>query len=1022
MGFVARGDYSAGWQPDADAVNAPPTALLRADNLIHDERHVLALRAGSAKINGVAFADTDVHSLFTTALSGTRYRMAGANNSVYANGTAIQTGIAGSDDIAFGFHLGQILFARSTTKKKFDGTTVRNWGIAMTGAKPTAVAIDPDGKVLATCASGETPAFEKLEGGGPAGVVYSPNHYQPTDPLYNPVGAIQIEMAATNRAVYEKEWMAPQDFTVYTSGGTGTDDDRISCYLYVNDPKLLKSFSIQVDVNDGTFLEDWYQSPQQSGLLPTKDDALAAARTALANVDTDPWSFGILDFPDEFVRVLSASTGLAAGWMKVSWRRGDFVRSGNTYGKDWSTVKAVRIHVESHLPTLVVRVENIRFYGGALTGPAQWRYVYVRNASGYLALSAPSPVSDEELFSNQDATITIPADASRDSQVNEIWLYRDDLKLDTFYRVSVKTGVSGTGGYSITDRMRPEEALTINLKLELTNTTPPDNIIGIVGPHYDRTLVLTSGGQLWPSRRLDPDAFATDQALNVAGTDETCYWIFRALSDVFIGTSKDIYRLEGTGAELPDGTIDFAIRPLSMDHRPLNAGVAHEGNQVCFFSDDGWRATDGGGSALLTGVTSELYRGKTRHGVSPVNVSGGRFRAALAHGHLVAITPEGASTTSSTILYRYVFARQQWYRHPYVNAGGWRSIYREPDGTLIAGDAAGFVWVLDTGTQDEGTNIAVTLWTKVDDLGLPYQRKKIGELQWRSETGGQASTLAVHLNGSSVAATTLTATQSAMATNAFDLGNVAGGTAIAICKHLQVRLTGSFPSFHLYEWAAQFRERPIPLIARVVETLGGSPGRKRLSGFQLKCCTLGVARTLTPILDGVADAETFTFTTDAEEPESVTLRFTVDARKAVDVAFAVDGEIEIDSWAPIVSHREPLGVKVWDSGPIFDAPKERRWVRAVEIKVRAGADLVVTPFFDGREFSSVTMRVTGDDVDAETVYLVPVGRAYVGKQPRIRVTSCEPFYPYWVRCLFRDSGAPSMKPKQVAPMTLETAT
>src|SRR5262245_34676261 len=126
MGVLARTNFGRGWVPDADSVNGPVDGLLRADNLVLDEHGVLALRRGSAVL--ASLADQDVHSLFTVIASdGTRYRFAGANNAVYANGIAIATGVTGTGDIVFGSHLGQVLFARGTTKKKYDGTTLRNW-------------------------------------------------------------------------------------------------------------------------------------------------------------------------------------------------------------------------------------------------------------------------------------------------------------------------------------------------------------------------------------------------------------------------------------------------------------------------------------------------------------------------------------------------------------------------------------------------------------------------------------------------------------------------------------------------------------------------------------------------------------------------------------------------------------------------------------------------------------------------------------------------------------------------------
>jgi hypothetical protein len=331
---------------------------------------------------------------------------------------------------------------------------------------------------------------------------------------------------------------------------------------------------------------------------------------------------------------------------------------------------------------------------------------------------------------------------------------------------------------------------------------------------------------------------------------------------------------------------------------------------------------------------------------------------------------------------------------------------------LIAGDDAGTVWILDTGTLDNGQTIPVTCWTKQDDLGLPDQRKKAGDLMWRSDTGGATMSLAVHLNGSDTPATTVNVVQTGMGVTAIDLAD-----AVPIAKHFQFRLTGNFPSFHLYDFGLGYRERPVPIIGRVVDTVAGSLGVKILSGYVIKCNTLGVPRIITPVLDGMLDGQTFTLTTGGEEPETHTLQFTQHGRRATDIGFAVDGEIEIDSWSPIVTQRQPVGVKVWDSGPIDLGEKELVWLREMHLKVRAGGNLVITPWFDGVAFPTVVASVTPD---VDTVIRVPVGRAYVGRQPRLVVKSCAPFYPYWCKCIRRTTGNATQKPTVTVPFTLET--
>src|SRR6185295_14025747 len=228
-------------------------------------------------------------------------------------------------------------------------------------------------------------------------------------------------------------------------------------------------------------------------------------------------------------------------------RRGDMLRVGNTSGKDWKTVKAIRITVTTTTLT-EVRLDALRLVQAPLFGDYKWAYVYVYNTGTYTAKSAPSALSAETHLQSAGATVTAPADASRDSQVNEIWLYRMGENLDAFYRVQVSTGVSGTGSVAIADTLSDVDALILNIRLESDNVPPPDTILDIEGPYYDRTFALTASG-LYPSRRLNPDSFASGQVITVAGADETALWVRKALGGLYIGTTKDVYNLDGDGAE-----------------------------------------------------------------------------------------------------------------------------------------------------------------------------------------------------------------------------------------------------------------------------------------------------------------------------------------------------------------------------------------------------------------------------------------------------------------------------------------
>ena len=844
MSILARRPGLLGWQPNADAASGPPGGALRMDNTVLDEEGVLALRPGSAKINSVAFADLDVHSLFTGVLSGTRYRMAGAGNAVYANGTSIAAGLAGSGDVAFGSHLGQILFARSTTTKKYDGTTVRNWGISMTGGAPTTAAVTADTKVFMSCDTGETGTFTAEE--GTIGVFTTG-----VDGTVN--GARELTPNATSgRVSITKTFAADQDFSVYPSAALATDDDVIAWYVYLTDPAQLKQITLTFDVANATnrFQEDFYVHVWRAREDPPDYVALAKGMwrrtpdsvtvgTAIPRVEATLRSGSN---PSPIVKFSPI-----AGWNKLSLTRGQFSRIGATSGKSWATVRAVRVVAEmgGGGTDSVLRIDDIRINGGPLLGAYKWVYVYVRNDGTYTAKSAPSALSAEATVTAQAADVTAPADGSRDSQINEIWVYRAGGFLDAFYRVKVTTGVSGTGAVTMRDALSDRDALIVNLKLEYDNTPPPSTILDIEGPYYDRTFCLTAT-HLYPSRRLNPDSYSTGQVIRVSGVDETAYWVKKAFGGLYIGTSKDIYRLSGTGAEYPDETIDFTLEPVNIDHPPISTAVTQDGNVLVYLADDGWRVMAGAGSASITGPTSLLYRGYTRHGVSPVNIVGGRFRAAIANGQLVAITPEGTSTTSSAVLYRHVFTRDWWYRHTYPQA--WRAVHREPDGTLIASDAAGFVWALDTGTADGATAIPVVVWTPVDADGTPFHQKEASNLQVEALTGGNALAVALHLDGSDGAARTVTVTDTNLAVSVTDL------TDLALFRQLQLRMTGSLAAFRFAGYQMPYQR--LPLGVKAWDSGPMDLGVQEIVWLQEVSIKVRApaALTVTPYFDGVAFA------------------------------------------------------------------------------------------------------------------------------------------------------------------------
>lgn len=849
MGFYNRSDYSGGWQPSSDAFNASKNALLRMDNLMLDERGVLALRQGSAKINSSAFSDVDVHSLFTATLSGTRYRMSGATDAVYANGTSIASSVNSSGDIAFGAHMGQILFARGTTKKKYDGTTVRTWGIAAPGGAATLAVIAADSKVFASCSSAEAPGMTSNEG---------TQSFQP-DKAGTANAAVQIiPDSTTGRGTSTLTYAAPTDFTAYSGGQTGTDDDLIDFYAYITEPQYMDTITWMVDVNDGTFQEDYYQYTFRNGdaieVELDQEQFLAGDYTA-EGFDREEVLSKIENRNQVQANFRADKPVSNAGWNHFSVPRGKMERHGSTAGKNWSTVQAVRITFQGIAggSGAAVRFDAFQIVGGSarpLTGKYKAIVVAVRNDNTYQALSAPNTASAEIEVKAQGIRATLASGVvnALDSQVTELWLYLMGGRVDAYYRYGTLTGGPFSGAQNIDATSSDRTALITNIRLETDSTTPPSTIIGIEGPHYDRTLCLTATG-IYPSRRLNPDSYSAGEVVTVGDAAETALWIKKSREVLYCGTTRDIYRFDGDWTPLPDGTINVFKVPLGVSSPPISAAVAvgtiNGAETLVYLTGDGWHAL--GIGSLTAGAVDLLWRGFTRHGVSPVNVatSTARFRCALTKNLFWAITPEGDSTTSSATLHVYHFGTGRWYRFTYPQA--FRSIHAEADGTLIAGDAAGFVRTLDLATkQDDGANIAVVLWTPCDDNGEPFTAKQAENLHILADTADATATVAFHLNGNDTSNTSTTTAQIATDTGNID---VSGVSEFFQC---QLRITGSFSTFIFRALLMRYLDYPLPQVYHDTGYVDlSTDGLRWVRRLRIKART-PVSLTVTPYWDGTA--------------------------------------------------------------------------------------------------------------------------------------------------------------------------
>jgi hypothetical protein len=837
--------------------------FLRGDNLLVDENGIASVRQGCAVLSG-PLADLDVHSLFCTNLSGTEYRFAGAGDRVYRNGTDLGATFAGSgSDIIMGDFMGQVFMARSTTKKRWDEATgLATWGIAAPAIKPSAVAKSAVNRLFASCDSGESPAITVNEGTSAFITGYDGTAS----------GAIQLTPTKNQgRAVMTKIFSADTDFLNF-SGQTGQDNDIFDMVVALDKPEDVEVITVMVGLKGTAadpFQSDYYyfdfniggqsnrqgtvQKKTSSGLVGKVKSSSAEGAIDASSTDADPLDttrmLNILDKPqprDGRSRERKDSVASSPAWFHLSVPRGQFNRVGATSTRTWATVTAVKLIYKCKVgSTGMVAFDKIQMFGGGdriLTGTFKFRYRFVRDNGNYVEKSPFSPPSDPVVFDTETAQVTIPlaAFSGLDSGVNQTWIYMYGGFLDTYYRVVV-TGVlsSGTqrgshridifprspdGTVDANDRVRhisfgfaiPSasggsdmvidvvtseiDALQQNIFAEVGCIVPPDNIVGIEGDYQKRLWALASNGFLYPSQERNPSTFNVLHAVRVGDPAAVPYWVKKTNTGLFVGTSEDIFRVTGTATEFPDGTLDIRLENVNVGNPPVDGSVAAEGNFIVYRSDDGWRIFTGQGSVPVPRDDVDLlWRGYTRHGVSPINKAG-RFKAAIQRQVLSIITPEGSDSANSTTLHRFDFARQQWYRHVYPFA--MRSIASDFSGNLVAGNTVGEVVTLDSGTQDKGANIVVTAWTRVDDDGQPLRKKDPMDFTTRLDTGGATLTLDLYLDGSASSSLTMSISASGELQYKRDI------SAIATFRQAQLKYTGSFSTFKLYDSNLFYRLRP----------------------------------------------------------------------------------------------------------------------------------------------------------------------------------------------------------------------
>ena len=560
-------------------------------------------------------------------------------------------------------------------------------------------------------------------------------------------------------------------------------------------------------------------------------------------------------------------------WTQLTCKRSDFNRVGNDDAKDWSVVKGIKV-TATFVDTLdgADIVFNDMFFEGSISGPLTGTYVYIQvdvnNTGTYLVKSKPSPISSEVTAFN--CAIQVYPQTC-DFQANECWIYRAGGTLNGFYLVKKITGARGFTPAPFIDNLSDTDAI---LDQDSTNEIqfyldhPPDNMVGMEGPFADRMWYLTQK-YLYPSFPFNPDGVDIRTLIQVGGVNnETALFVTKVSNDtLLVGTTNDIYEITGDATEVSPGILNIQKKGLGIKQPPTNRMFAIYRGALIYFSRDGWMMLQGSTSTPLVGGTSQLYRGKTRHGIDairipvdddpnfPVVVSGGKLFCSVEH------------LTIGRALMVYTFPDQL---NPAAQAG-WRwirawdgtngpiqnnpnSLFVEEDGTILAGTQTGgdgFLRSLGTVSKylDGSVKQGFYFATVFDPGESAARRKDSFTLKVEARTFGDPITIRIQgITDNADSIQTMDFTNQVFNNKEIKYYDI---STIGLVKRYQIVIASTgVMDFSLYDFRIEYDLRPEQLnFLRIPPSNYGIAGRKRIPEIPFVIDTLGQNVTFTPILD-----------------------------------------------------------------------------------------------------------------------------------------------------------------------------
>lgn len=387
---------------------------------------------------------------------------------------------------------------------------------------------------------------------------------------------------------------------------------------------------------------------------------------------------------------------------------------------------------------------------GSLNGVYMVKFTYVRKDGTTLACeSNPSPASAASAALTNDVLSISGLTASSDAQVTHIRIYRttaggtsylfdQDIANGTTTATSSQAD-SALGSAVETDHDPPVTASWTTVWQDSTwicgNTTNPN--------------------WLYYSNRFQPEYFPTTQYLDIGNADDPlqCAVPYAGMLGVFSRRTK--YRIIGN---LVSGFVP--IEAISRRGTPAPKAVISDEHGLIFPARDGIFVT---GLASPDQAISEdiepLFYGESVNDMKPINWdAAGTMAAASYKGRYYFAYPSDNALTPDIIAV-YSIDTKKWYFYQYPVQS---LLYEEDTDQLIGGSTDGFAYILEDGSTDAGSSIAMTVETKDYYGASPNTRKIFQYFRVDADCLGDTITAEFFIDGTSKGTYSITGSRTAV--------------------------------------------------------------------------------------------------------------------------------------------------------------------------------------------------------------------------------------------------------------------